>query len=100
MAKTTITSGITLKGNFTDVSFEFTSSEDIPDELVFCPGCGEELGQRPHLFVEDVMRSLADEADPGGPICVQNERGQPIEIGPLPRYLYLCAECTERWSEA
>jgi hypothetical protein len=78
------------------------SSDDLPDEPVFCPGCGEELGRRQHLFVEDVksaLKSWSGESIASEVIRVQDDRKQPVEIGPGPRYLYLCAECAEQWLE-
>lgn len=76
-----------------------TTVTDItpPAELVFCPGCGKELGRRPELFFEDIKRHATGQGVVSDPVSVLDDDGRSIELGPG-RYIYLCAEYAKRWS--
>lgn len=66
----------------------------IPDELVFCPGCGKELGRRPKILFEEI----SDQGATNGPIRAHDDKGHPLDLG-QGRYIYVCPECAKRWSE-
>lgn len=75
-----------------------TTVTDVPDELVFCPGCGKELGRRPTLLFEDIKHRQTGRGIASESVRVLDNDGHTIELGPG-RYVYLCAKCAKRWIE-